>query len=149
MSEHRATVSWNLTTETFDYAEYNREHTWEFPSGRSIEASSAPEFLGSEDCVDPEEAFVASLSSCHMLTFLAICSKKRLKVISYRDSAVGVLEKNADGKLAITRVLLRPQIEFATDAPSPEQLTALHDSAHRNCFIANSVRTDVEIEPTA
>jgi organic hydroperoxide reductase OsmC/OhrA len=142
MSEHRARISWNRNDGDFSYETYSRDHTWEFENGIEIAASGAPEFLG-----NPEEAFVASLSSCHMLTFLAIAARQRLVVDSYTDSAVGNLEKNADGKLAITRVALRPQIAFADGAnPSAEELEKLHHVAHKHCFIANSVLTSVSIE---
>ena len=108
--------------------------------------SAAPAFKGSAERVDPEEAFVAALSSCHMLTFLAIAAKKRLVVDDYVDSAVGYLEKNEDGKLAMTRVVLRPAIQFA-DPPSAETIEKMHHKAHENCFIALSVKTEVTVEP--
>lgn len=146
MSEHHANVSWQRAGADFDYAAYPRDHTWSFPGGTTVAASAAPGYMGSEQAVDPEEAFVAALSSCHMLTFLAIASKKRFVVDEYVDNAVGHLEKNADGKLCVTRVELHPQVKFAADAaPTQEQLTKLHHSAHENCFIANSVRTAVSI----
>ena len=110
-------------------------------------ASAAPAYLGNPQLVDPEEAFIASLSSCHMLTFLAIASRKRLVVESYIDEATGWLEKNASGGLAITRVVLRPRVVFSGDkSPSPEELAQLHDQAHHACFIANSVKTEVSVE---
>ena len=98
-------------------------------------------------CVDPEEAFVASLSSCHMLTFLAIACKKGFSVDDYRDEAVGVLDKNAEGRLAITTVTLQPQIKFGgTKIPSAEEIARLHDAAHHACFIASSVKTEVTVK---
>ncbi|TBR21832.1 OsmC family peroxiredoxin, partial [bacterium] len=103
MSEHRVTVSWKRASEGFKYEEYNREHAWAFDAGIQVRASAAPDFRGKPDCVDPEEALIAALSSCHMLTFLAIASRKRLVVDSYEDAAVGILEKNAAGRLAVTR----------------------------------------------
>jgi organic hydroperoxide reductase OsmC/OhrA len=107
-------------------------------------ATAAPAYLGNPANVDPEEAFVASLSSCHMLTFLAIACKQKFVLDSYEDEAVGHMEKNADGKMAITRVELRPQIRWHGDRiPSAEELDKMHHSAHENCFIANSVKTDV------
>lgn len=146
MSEHRVTVSWERTTDDFEYDTYSRSHTWEFENGHVVPASSAPDFLGSKDRVDPEEAFVAALSSCHMLTFLAIAAKKRLVVDDYVDSAVGFLEKNDDGKLAMTRVILRPAVKFS-EPPAPEVIEKMHHKAHENCFIALSVKTDVTVEP--
>ena len=147
MSEYRVTVSWRRTSAGFTYEEYNREHTWSFDAGIKVPASAAPAFRGKTDCVDPEEAFVASLSSCHMLTFLAIASRKRLVVDSYDDDAVGFMEKNAQGKLAVTRVVLRPRIRFSGEAPSADDILKLHDQSHHECFIANSVLTEVTVEP--
>ncbi len=147
MSEHRARIRWTKETSSFDYKEYNREHTWTFENGTVVHAASAPEFLGSEECVDPEEAFVASLSSCHMLTFLAICARKGIVVEKYEDAAVGHLELNENRRLAMTRTELRPKIEFAPGhKPTPEVLAGLHDKAHHACFIANSVLTRVTVE---
>lgn len=146
MSEHRVTVVWERTTDDFVYDSYSRSHTWEFEGGVRVPASAAPAFFGSADRVDPEEAFVAALSSCHMLTFLAIAAKKRLVVDGYRDAAVGHLEKNEEGKLAVTRVILRPSVTFQEE-PAPEVVERMHHKAHENCFIALSVKTDVRVEP--
>lgn len=148
MSEHRATIAWRRTTESFDYDAYDREHEWIFEDGVRVPASAAPDFRGKPGRVDPEQALVAALSSCHMLTFLAVCARKRLVVDAYDDEAVGVLEQNADGKLAITRVTLRPRVRFGGDGPPPgDELARLHDKAHHNCFIANSVKTEITVEP--
>ena len=145
MSEHRATVRWLKETDEFSYDTFNREHKWQFESGQSLRASSSPEFLGKDDCVDPEEALVASLASCHMLTFLAVCAKKKLVVTSYEDNPVGYLEKNPEGKLAITRLTLKPVVGFEGKNPASEEIDALHQSAHKNCFIANSIKAAVTI----
>lgn len=147
MSEHRATILWERNGIDFTYEGYPRAHTWKFAGDIDVPASSAPEYLGDADRVDPEAGFVASLSSCHMLTFLAIAARKRLIVDRYEDDAVGVLEKNGDGKLAVTRVTLRPRVTFGGEAPARDVLERLHESAHQHCFIANSVRTDVRVEP--
>jgi organic hydroperoxide reductase OsmC/OhrA len=148
MSEHKATIDWKRETADFAYETYNREHDWSFDSGITVRASANPAYLGSESCVDPEEAFVASLSSCHMLTFLAIAARKRLVVDGYHDEAAGVLAKDAAGRLAMTKVTLRPQVTFGGEkTPSPEELHQLHDQAHHTCFIANSVKTEVVVEP--
>jgi organic hydroperoxide reductase OsmC/OhrA len=147
MSKHEATVSWKRETESFAYDDYSRSHGWTFPGGQAVEAASAPDFLGDPSRVDPEEALVAALSSCHMLTFLAIASKKRFVVDSYDDQAEGVMEKNEDGKMAVTRVVLKPKIAFSGDRqPTAEDIERMHHKAHENCFIANSVRTQVDIE---
>ncbi len=104
MSEHTVTIDWKRETPDFACQSYNRDHDWVFDAGITVRASATPAYLGSESCVDPEEAFVASLSSCHMLTFLAIACKKRLTVDGYRDQAVGILGKDQAGRLAMTRV---------------------------------------------
>ena len=148
MSEHRATIDWKRETPDFAYETYNRDHDWQFDAGITVRASASPAYLGSEHCVDPEEAFVASLSSCHMLTFLALAAKKRYVVDGYRDEAIGVLDKDAEGRLAMTKVTLRPQVSFNGEkTPSQEELRQLHDRAHHACFIANSVKTEVVVEP--
>ncbi len=148
MSEHRAKVNWTRGTEEFTYESYNRDHVLAFDSGAEIKASAAPGFQGNPDYVDPEEGFVGALSSCHMLTFLAISAKKRLTVESYEDEAVGFLEKNGNGKLAVTRVTLCPKVVWGGDkAPTVEEIEKIHAHAHHACFIANSVLTEVAIEP--
>ena len=144
-SEHHATIEWRRASDGFKYEDYNREHEWRF-GDICLPASAAPEFLGKTGHVDPEEAFVASLSSCHMLTFLAICARRRWVVDRYVDRAVGVLEPNADGKLAVTRVTLSPDIRFADPAPDAAERARIHDMAHRDCFIANSVATEIRID---
>lgn len=146
MSEHHATVEWERGAVEFEYRSYSRDHTWKFEGGVRVSASSAPEYLGNANLVDPEKAYVAALASCHMLTFLAIAARKRLVVDRYRDAAVGFLEKNADGKLAVTRVVLHPKVLFGSHAPSPEGLARIHELSHKECFIANSVRTSVTFE---
>jgi organic hydroperoxide reductase OsmC/OhrA len=144
MSEHKAKITWQRTTDDFRYENYNRDHEWKFEGGVHVPASAAVAYLGSPHHVDPEEAFVASLSSCHMLTFLAIAAKKRLTVDSYEDAAIGYMNKNENGKLAITKVELRPKITFSGDKhPTPEQIQKMHHSSHKECFIANSVTTEV------
>lgn len=146
MSEHLATISWKRETESFDYKNYDRTHIWRFDNGVEVRAASAPGFLGDPACVDPEEAFVASIASCHMLTFLAIASRKRLTVDSYEDNAVGHMEKNEDGRLAITRVELHPKIKFAESVEvDADMLGDLHHRSHEECFIANSVKTEITV----
>lgn len=146
MSIHRATVRWERSTEDFHYAAYSRDHDWEFDGGPSIPASAAPELLGSGDRADPEQALTAALSSCHMLTFLAICANKGIVVDRYEDAAEGELGRNERGRTALIRVVLRPKIVFDGSAPDAETLAGLHERAHRGCFIANSVTTEVVVE---
>lgn len=145
MSKHKAEINWKRQTDSFAYPDYNRDHVWKFGKNLKLRASAAPEFLGNAGRVDPEEAFVASVSSCHMLTFLAICARKRIVVNSYRDRAIGYLEKNESGQLVISRVELFPAIEFETGRPDDEALEKLHDQSHELCFIANSIRATVDV----
>src|SRR5262245_39633025 len=148
MSEHRATIDWKRESQGFSYDTYNRGHRWSFDGGGEVAASAAPAYRGDPDRVDPEEAFVASVASCHMLTFLAIAARQRFVVNSYSDQAIGHMEKNEKGRLAITRVTLRPKIAFGGEKPpSAEQLAKLHELSHEQCFIANSVLTQVSVEP--
>jgi organic hydroperoxide reductase OsmC/OhrA len=147
MSEHAARIAWSRRSQPFDYESFSRDHTWMFPDGVTVPASSAPAFLGGDAAVDPEEALVAAAAACHMLTFLAIASRKRIVVDGYEDDAVGVLEKNEEGRMAVTRITLRPHVTFAEpDAVSAEERDRLHDGAHRNCFIANSIRSEITVE---
>jgi organic hydroperoxide reductase OsmC/OhrA len=145
MSQHRVTLNWSRTTPDFQYKTYNRDHTLTFKNGQTVRASAAPAYRGNE-LVDPEDMLVASLSSCHMLTFLAVACQRGFAVEHYEDDAVGFLEKNAEGRLAITRVILKPRITFTGDAPDAATLEQLHDKAHKECFIANSVKSQVNVE---
>ena len=144
MSEHRIALDWKLGEAAFTYEAYPRNHSISFKDGQEIlTASASPAYRGDGSKADPEDMLVAALSSCHMLSFLAIAAKKRLTVISYQDDAVGFLE-NDGGKLWIKRVVLRPLVEIDAD---PETLMQIHHMAHEACFIANSVKTDVAVEP--
>jgi organic hydroperoxide reductase OsmC/OhrA len=152
MSENRATILWHRDGATFTDRRYSRAHRWLFDEGVEVPASSSPHVvrlpLSVAAAVDPEEAFVASLSSCHMLTFLAIAAKRGFVVDEYRDEAVGDLAKNQAGKLAMTVVILRPAVTFSgSSLPTREDLDAMHHQAHEECFIASSVRTEVRVEP--
>jgi len=147
MSEHKITLEWKRESESFTYESYNRDHVLVFEGGARVPASAAPAYRGNPAHVNPEEGFVAALSSCHMLTFLAVAAKKKFVVDRYSDQAVGFLEKNQKGKLAITHVILHPRVAFGgTTPPTPEQIADLHEQAHSGCFIANSVITDVTVE---
>ena len=148
MSEHKVSLTWKRGDAPFDYQKYPRDHTWKFDGGHEMTATAAPVYLGNPKHVDPEEAFVASLSSCHMLTFLAIACKKKFVLDEYADEAVGHMEKNAEGKMAITRVILKQKTKFSGDKqPTPEELDEMNHMAHDQCFIANSVKTEVTVEP--
>jgi len=146
MSEHKATIVWARNGADFGYKTYPRDHAWRFDNGIEIPGSAAPAYLGNPDRVDPEGAFVAALASCHMLTFLALASNRGFVVDSYEDCAVGHLGKNANGKMAVIRVDLHPQITFSgAKLPAQTDLDWLHDKAHKECFIANSVNTEVTV----
>ena len=140
------TLTWKRGDLPFEYQKYSRNHTWKFEGGHEMTASAAPAYLGDPKNVNPEEAYIASLSSCHMLTFLAIACKQKFVLDEYVDEAVGHMEKNAEGKMAITKVTLTPKITFSGDKkPSAEELDKMHHAAHENCFIANSVKTEITV----
>jgi organic hydroperoxide reductase OsmC/OhrA len=145
VSEHKISIEWKLSSENFAYEKYSRDHAWNI-GDKSICASAAPEYYGNASCVNPEQAFAASLASCHMLTFLAMCSRRGYRVLRYSDEAASILGKNKADKIAITKVVLRPLVIFSKDkAPVEEQFQLLHDRAHDNCFIANSFASCVEV----
>ena len=153
MAEHlyKATVSWRRGDGEFAKGRYSRGHTWRFDGGIEVPASASPQVVPKpyvvEAAVDPEEAFIASLSSCHMLTFLDLARRGGFVVESYEDEAEGVMAKNAAGKYWISRVTLRPRIAWGGEKqPTQDDLARLHHVAHEDCFIANSVKTDVTIE---
>jgi organic hydroperoxide reductase OsmC/OhrA len=147
MHEYRATTTWRRTSAEFTYDTYNRAHEVKFGGGEVVPWSAAPEFKGEAGRVNPEEAYVAALSTCHMLTFLAIAARKRFTVDSYFDEAVGVMERNHEGRFWISRVVLRPQVTFSgARQPSTGELAELHHAAHENCFVANSVKSEVVVE---
>lgn len=152
MSHYTSTIRWERGAQPFLDNRYSRAHLWRFDGGTEVPASSSPSVIplpmSRADAVDPEEAFVASLSSCHMLWFLSIAAKKKYIVDSYEDQAEGVMEKNAQGKTAMTKVTLRPLVVFSgANVPDKAQLDALHHAAHEQCFIANSVLSEVVCEP--
>ena len=151
MSEYKATIDWRRQSADFDHKTYNRNHTLAFEGGIRVPATAAPANIpptaAGAPGVDPEQTFVASLSSCHMLWFLHLASRAKYVVDRYVDEASGVLEKNAEGKMAMTRVTLRPKVSYAGRKPNPEEHAKLHEDAHHKCFIANSVKTEVLIEP--
>ena len=150
--EYRATVSWKRQgSEPFTDNKYSRGHSWSFDGGVTVPASSSPLSVrlpySRADAVDPEEALVAAISSCHMLTFLYLAAKQGFVVDSYEDDAVGVMTENERGKLFVSKAALRPRIVFAGRQPSAAELESLHHHAHDDCYIANSVLTQISIEP--
>jgi organic hydroperoxide reductase OsmC/OhrA len=152
MPQYTATILWNRRGAAFTDNRYSRGHIWRFDGGIEVPASSSPHLvplpMSIEAAVDPEEAFVASLASCHMLWFLSIAAKRGFVVEAYRDEAVGVMAKNIDGKLAVTEVTLRPAVEFSGEnQPNRDVVAQIHHEAHERCFIANSVKTHVSCQP--
>ncbi len=152
MAEYTAEILWQRGEQDFLANRYSRRHVMRFDGGAEVAGSSSPHSvplpMSDAAAVDPEEAFVASLSSCHMLWFLAIAAKRKFCVDRYADAAVGVMAKNADGKMAMTVVRLRPEVHFSGERlPTRGQIDQLHHEAHEECFIANSVRTEVRCEP--
>lgn len=151
MSEHRATIDWRRGDAAFDYETYSRAHLLRFEGGIEVPARAAPAAIPPTAAggpgVDPEQAFVASLSSCHMLWFLHLACRAGHVVERYVDEASGVLGKTADGRMAMTRVTLNPLVTFSGEAPGAQAHAALHEKAHERCFIANSVTTEVVLQP--
>ena len=151
MHRYEATISWARNGAKFSDNRYSRVHEWSFDGGVKVAASSSPTVVPAPysvvEAVDPEEALVASASSCHMLWFLSLAARRSFIVESYLDEAFGVIEKNADGKLAFSRITLRPKVQFSADrSPTAEELESLHHAAHDECFIANSLKCEIVVE---
>jgi len=153
--EYTATVSWQRGSDAkFTDQRYSRAHQWTFDGGAVVPASSSPNVvpvpMSDAAGVDPEEAFVASLASCHMLFFLFHAAKKGFVIDRYEDAAAGVMGKNAAGRVAMLKVTLRPRVSWGGDkAPTAEDLDAMHHQSHVDCYIANSVNCEVAVEPRA
>ncbi|HEV7372739.1 OsmC family protein [Arenibaculum sp.] len=152
MSEYRAEISWQRAGEPFVDGKFGRKHAWTFDGGVTVPASSSPDVvpepMSDGRAVDPEEALVAALSSCHMLWFLAIAASRGHVVDSYRDEPFGIMEAIGGGKRAITRITLRPEVRFGGAAsPATDEIKAMHRKAHENCFIANSIKSEVVLSP--
>ncbi|HZV83978.1 MAG TPA: OsmC family protein [Brevundimonas sp.] len=152
MSEHVATVEWSRGDQAFGDHRYSRVHDWRFDGGAVVRGSPAlsavPEPMSDPTAVDPEEALVAAVSSCHMLFFLSIACKAGFVVESYRDDAVGLLEPDARGRSSITKVTLKPVVAFLGAAPDLDTFQALHHQAHEICYVANSIRSEIVLEPS-
>jgi organic hydroperoxide reductase OsmC/OhrA len=147
--EYHATVVWRRDDGDYSKGRYSRAHEWRFDGGVTVPASASPSVVphpfSRQDAVDPEEAFVAALSSCHMLTFVDLARRAGIVVDAYEDEALGVMERIAPGKMAVTRVTLRPRIVFRNGPPEKAKLDELHHQAHEACFIANSVKTEISV----
>jgi organic hydroperoxide reductase OsmC/OhrA len=151
MSEHKATIDWQSKGADFLGGKYSREHTWTFDGGVVVPASASPSVVPAPHSnpanVDPEEAFVAAVSSCHMLTFVYLAGKQGFQVDSYRDEAVGIMTKNERGVPWVSSITLHPQIAYSgAKIPAPADEEHLHHLAHEQCFIANSIKTDVRVK---
>lgn len=150
MHQFFATVAWQRDGQDFAGQRYSRGHEWQFDGGLRVPASSSPLSvplpMSVAANIDPEEALVAATSSCHMLFFLSLAAQRGHVIDDYCDEAVGELSRNAEGKLAMTRIVLRPRIAFAGAAPSAEALASLHHEAHERCYIASSLKADVVVE---
>lgn len=154
MSDCSATIKWSRGDHGFTDSSYSRGHEWSFDGGLTVPASASPGIvplpMSVAENVDPEEAFVASLSSCHMLFFLSLAAKRGIVVDQYTDEATGMMAKDADGNMAMIRVVLRPDCRYPVESsPDPELIRQLHHLAHRLCFIANSIKSDVVTEVIA
>ena len=150
MSQHQATIHWQRTSPDFLKGKYSREHTWSFDGGFTMPASSAPSSVpvpySNPAHVDPEEAFVASVSSCHMLTFLFLAFRQGFQVDSYEDQAVGTMTKNERGVPWMSSIQLQPKIRFSGEkVPTAAELEHLHHLSHEQCYVANSIKTDVKV----
>lgn len=153
MAKHVAEIYWERGGSTFTDNRYSRGHRWSFDGGAVVDASSSPEVVrvpfSNPAGVDPEEALVAAISSCHMLVFLSLAARAGFVVDSYEDSAVGEMDKNAAGKSWVARVVLHPHITFSgAKIPTEEALEQLHHASHEDCFIAHSVLTAISVEGT-
>jgi organic hydroperoxide reductase OsmC/OhrA len=151
MKEFEAKLAWRRGSQPFTDQRYSRAHEWRFDGGLAVPASSSPLSvplpMSDPAAVDPEEALVAAASSCHMLFFLSLAAQRGLLVDSYEDHAVGTLDLDADGRMAMTRIRLRPAIAFGGERkPSREELDALHHAAHEKCYVANSLKCAVVVE---
>jgi len=152
MGVYLANIVWNRGDQPFTDGKYRRTHVWRFDGGAEVSGSAAPAAvrppLSDESAVDPEEALVAALSSCHMLYFLDFARRAGFKIDSYDDHAEGAVEKGADGRSSVTVIVLRPKVLFSGDKqPTSQDLDALHHKAHEACIIANSVKSEVRVEP--
>jgi organic hydroperoxide reductase OsmC/OhrA len=151
MSTYHATITWTRGADEFLRQKYSRGHRWTFDEGVSIAASASPHAVRAPwhvtAAVDPEEALVAALSSCHMLFFLSIASSAGFTVESYEDAADGEMAKNTEGRDSMVRFTLRPLVTFKERAPSAEEFEAMHQRAHEQCYVANSLKGEVATEP--
>jgi organic hydroperoxide reductase OsmC/OhrA len=147
MSEHRIGLEWSRNGGPFARGNYSPDHLIRYAGGQTLHGSPSSSYMGNDAYADPEQLLLSSLSACHMLTFLAVCANRGYIVDSYHDDAVATLDRNAEGKMAVVKAILAPKILFSGDKqPSADEYAKLHERAHQACFIANSVKTQVEVK---
>jgi organic hydroperoxide reductase OsmC/OhrA len=147
MSEHRIGLEWSRNGGPFARGNYSPDHLIRYAGGQTLHGSPSSNYMGNDAYADPEQLLLSSLSACHMLTFLAVCANRGYIVDSYHDDAVATLDRNAEGKMAVVKAILAPKILFSGDKqPSADEYAKLHERAHQACFIANSVKTQVEVK---
>lgn len=147
MSEHRISLDWSRNGGPFERGNYSPDHLIRYAGGQTLHGSPSATYSGNDAYADPEQLLLSALSACHMLTFLAVCANRGYTIDSYADDAVAELDKNTDGKMAVVKATLAPKVAFSgTKQPNAEEYAALHARAHAACFIANSVKTLVELK---
>jgi organic hydroperoxide reductase OsmC/OhrA len=149
-TEHKIEISWKKGSNPFQYETYDRTHAIRFQGGQSIFSSATPEYFGKAEHTNPEELLASALASCHMLTFLAVAAKKKYTLVSYESESIAVLEKSESGKAVVSKIRLIPRVQFEGEkVPDSGELAKLHETAHKNCIIANSIQSKVEVESPA
>ena len=147
MSEHRISLEWSRNGGAFARGNYSPDHLIRYAGGQTLHGSPSSSYMGNDAYADPEQLLLSALSACHMLTFLAVCANRGYVVDSYVDDAVAVLDRNADGKMAVVKATIAPKVTFSGDKqPASDEYAKLHERAHQACFIANSVKTQVEVK---
>lgn len=147
MAEHRIELEWSRNGGPFERGNYSPDHEIRYAGGQTLHGSPASEFGGNDAHADPEQLLASAVSACHMLTFLAVCANRAYVIDNYTDDAEAILGKNADGKMAVVKVVLAPKVEFSGEKrPNPEEYAQLHQRAHSACFIANSITSEVELK---
>ena len=147
MSEHRIGLEWSRNGGPFARGNYSPDHLIRYAGGQTLHGSPSSSYMGNDAYADPEQLLLSSLSACHMLTFLAVCANRGYIVDSYHDDAVATLDRNAEGRMAVVKAILAPKVAFSADKqPSADEYAKLHERAHQACFIANSVKTQVEVK---
>jgi organic hydroperoxide reductase OsmC/OhrA len=148
MSEHRVSIEWSRNGGPFARGNYSPDHLIRYAGGQTLHGSPSSTYAGNDAYADPEQLLLSALSACHMLTFLAVAANRGYVIDSYADDAIALLDKNAEGKFAVVSAILAPKVEFSGEKrPTADEYAKLHERAHQGCFIANSVKTIVEVKP--